>query len=558
MDKKLNKNNNFRKYWIWFGILLIIEFFTFLYLYDNHEKEAINQQKEESEHTAIFLHDIIKVNLQNNNYRQIEILVKSWYKSYEDHLGDLKLTASNGFNFINIHSQDLKFINTFTITKKIEYSHDQSMNLQLVVDLDKTIKNAQEYNINLFFIMISSSLAIAFMIFLTGRKNRYAKNLKERQEDLDDLLEELVQEVERRKESANNLIINRNLLQQAQEIALMGSWELNYQTGEFSASPEFFNIVKLPLKTSRKISLKELSKVTLNYNKILRESTSSNEKIYFDEECYVVDQFTKKITKTIRVIGKSVTDEISSEKVLRGIIQDITEKNKFENEIESANNDLKEMLHIVAHELQTPLVTVEGFSSLILENFIENADKQMVYYLERINTNALGMKKLINSILDISRLNTIKYPPELFNTISMIKNLKKEIEIISESEISILMKTFPEVPDIFGDRQRIYLVFRNLMLNAINYGGKNLEIGYNPNKGFYVKDDGIGIKNDYIERIFIPGERLKETEAEGTGMGLTFCKKILELHRGRIWAESEGKGFGSTFFFSLPMRNEES
>ena len=80
----------------------------------------------------------------------------------------------------------------------------------------------------------------------------------------------------------------------------------------------------------------------------------------------------------------------------------------------------------------------------------------------------------------------------------MVGSLKKEIEIISDSKAFISINTFPEIPDIFGDKQRIYLVFRNLLLNAINYGGINLEIGYYPEKGFYVKDDGIGIKIDYI------------------------------------------------------------
>ncbi|MBN2789871.1 MAG: HAMP domain-containing histidine kinase [Candidatus Delongbacteria bacterium] len=472
-------------------------------------------------------------------------------------MSDVTLTEDNGFVLVNIHNDQLQFKNTYTVDRDIDYLYDKKMKLQLIIDLENSLTNSNKFIIIVGIMILFISAAFAYMIFVTIKKDKYADNIKKRQEDLDDLLEELVQEVEKRKITEKELVNNQKLLQQAQEIASLGSWELNYEEGIINGSPEFFNIIKLPYKDQGNISLKEISKVTSNYIKILRESLDSKKTgSSFDEECYVIDQFTKKVLKIIRVIGKMSTDNNYSKNMLRGIIQDITDKKNKEIEIETANNDLKEMLHIVAHELQTPLVTMEGFSTLILENYKDKFDKQMSYYLERINTNALSMKKLINSILDISRLNTVKYPHEKFNTQLMITDLEQEIEIISDRKVIIALKTFPEIPEIYGDKQRIYLVFRNLVLNAINYGGKNVEIGYNPSKGFYVKDDGIGIKKDYIERIFIPGERLKENEVEGTGMGLTFCKKILEIHRGKIWAESKGKGQGATFFFKLPMLEE--
>ncbi|MDA3885709.1 MAG: HAMP domain-containing sensor histidine kinase [Candidatus Delongbacteria bacterium] len=553
----IKKNTQSKQYWILFSLFIVLEVIVYFIIINKHTANAINAQKQESKNSVEFLQKIIKANMQNNNYSQIEYFITSWYESHKNHLGDLTLTADNGFILINIHNEQLKFKNTLTITKDIEYLFNKKMRLQLVIDLENSLTNVREYIIIIIIMILFTTLAFAYMIFVTIKKNRIAIDFNNHQEELDNLLDELVQEVERRKSTEDNLVRNHNLLQQAQEIALMGSWEFDFEERNMKVSPEFFSIVKLPFKNNGIISTKELSKVTMNYNKILRESLSTNENIHFDDECFVIDQFTRSITKNIRVIGKSIIDEKTSKKVLRGIIQDISEKKKIENEIESANNDLKEMLHIVAHELQTPLVTMEGFSTLILDNITDDIDETFRYYLQRIKSNALSMKKLINSILDISRLNTIKYPHEKFDTQLMIIKLKEEIEIISGRKVTIVVKTFPEIPKIFGDRQRIYLVFRNLVLNAINYNGINIEIGYKPNKGFYIKDDGIGIKTDYIERIFMPGERLKETEAEGTGMGLTFCKKIMELHHGKIWAESEGKGEGTTFFFSLPIRDDE-
>ena len=553
----MKEKYNSKKSWLFVTLFVILEVMVYMHLTNVHLNSAISSKKREANHSSNFLHDTIEANLQENNYTHIEFFLNTWYKSHEDHLRDLTLTAENGFILVHLENSDLKMEDAFIVEKVIQYSYNKKMVLKLHIDLTETYNHSKEFNNQILFAMLFATIAIMYMMILTNKKNNYAINLKNRQNELDDLLLELVTEVERRKQTELFLIKNQSVLQQAQEIAVMGSWELNPETSVLVGSPEFFNIVKLPYKNTGNITLKELSKTTLHYNRILRDCSKSKETVSFDEECYVVDQFTKKITKTVRVIGRSIIDKDTSKIVIRGIMQDITERKKIEDGIESANTDLKEMLHIVAHELQTPLVTMEGFSALILDNLSEAMDEQLIYYLERINSNSLNMKKLINSILDISRLNTIKYPSEMFSTLTMVTDIKKEIEIVSGSKVFISVNTFPEIPETFGDKQRIYLVFRNLLLNAVNYGGKNLEIGYTPNKGFYVKDDGIGIKIDYIEKIFIPGERLKETEAEGTGMGLTFCKKILELHHGRIWAESEGRGKGSTFYFNIPMGKKD-
>ena len=95
---------------------------------------------------------------------------------------------------------------------------------------------------------------------------------------------------------------------------------------------------------------------------------------------------------------------------------------------------------------------------------------------------------------------------------------------ISEKDVAIKLR---KLPDIKGDQTRITSVFRNLLSNALNYGGKNITIGFTKN-AFYVKDDGIGISEDNIQKIFKAGERLKKVDVDGVGMGLTFCRKVIE------------------------------
>ena len=167
----------------------------------------------------------------------------------------------------------------------------------------------------------------------------------------------------------------------------------------------------------------------------------------------------------------------------------------------------------------------------------------------RLKDNAKKMHDLVLSLLDISRLNTIFYTHESCNPSLLIK------EIIS-GDLSLLIEQFGVVitvdnmPDIFGDKLRIEGVFRRLISNAVEYGGRRISIGYR-NRAYYVKDDGIGVPESQAEKIFFPGERLKVIKVDGTGMGLAFCLNVINKHNGKIWVESKGENEGSTFYFTI-------
>ena len=122
------------------------------------------------------------------------------------------------------------------------------------------------------------------------------------------------------------------------------------------------------------------------------------------------------------------------------------------------------------------------------------------------------MNKLVISLLDVSRLNTVKNPHQKINPGNVMKNINSEFELLlKESEITI---TVQELPVLKGDLPRITSVFRNLLTNAINYGGKNITVGYE-NGNYFVRDDGIGISKHNINKILKTGERLQRNNAEG-------------------------------------------
>ncbi len=189
-----------------------------------------------------------------------------------------------------------------------------------------------------------------------------------------------------------------------------------------------------------------------------------------------------------------------------------------------------------------------GFAGSILKKYSDNLGDEGNYAVERIKSNAEKMHKVILSLLDLSRLDTVRNPHRKIKLNKMLKELLEEMALqISEHDTDIRIR---ELPDLKGDSIRIKTVFRNLLTNALIYGSRNIEVGFKKDK-YYVQDDGIGISSNNLEKVFKAGERLKKLDVEGVGMGLTFSKRVIEQHKGKIWAESEGEGEGTTFYIQL-------
>jgi len=230
------------------------------------------------------------------------------------------------------------------------------------------------------------------------------------------------------------------------------------------------------------------------------------------------------------------------------IYDDMTEQKKKEFELREINKNLHEMIYIASHDLQTPLISMEGYASELLENYREQLDENGIYCINRLKTNAQRMYDLVISLLDISRLNTQKNPVETFDPDKILREIVKDLSLTIEKAGAVI--SIQEMPPMRGDKLRLEGVFRRLLTNALTYGGKTIAVGFHDNTWF-ISDDGIGIPTDQLEKIFAPGERLKKIESEGAGMGLTFCRRVIDRHGGKIWAVSPGESKGATFYFTI-------
>jgi len=343
---------------------------------------------------------------------------------------------------------------------------------------------------------------------------------------------------------------NQDILSQAQEIASMGSWSYFPETGTLKVSDEFLNMLNISGRTE--LTLKGIRE-DLKFEQFYREvSIAAKTGSPIDKEITYLDQLNSKSDKTkfFKIKAKAASDY--SDKII-GILQDITDRKKIENEINRKNEDMKNLIYVTTHDLQIPLISIEGFSNMLLNS--KNSGElgpETKSCLERIIANTKNMSSLFRNFFDISKINAVRNPFELIKTTDLIKQVINENKLLIEkygSDISIAEED--HIPDIYGDRENIRLLLHHLITNSIIFGGKNIIVGYDVIKGYFVADNGYGIEQNDLGKIFLPGIKLDKDVSTGSGMGLTFCKKVVDLHNGKIFAESGGRGKGTTFYFNL-------
>ena len=248
------------------------------------------------------------------------------------------------------------------------------------------------------------------------------------------------------------------------------------------------------------------------------------------------------------------------------IIRDITNQKKAKQqlikksqEIEKINNELKDFVYTVSHDLKEPLFSINGYITRLYETYYDTYDEKGKRFLNRIKANIDIMSNRIQEILEVAKVGIVTYDFKENASEDIIKNVLATLEDkIEANNINISIKS--NLPTILCDEKRIRDVFFNLVTNAIKFMGddkkRQVTIGYNKIEGYYefsVEDTGIGIRKDYQNNVFKIFSRLRQIEAEGTGVGLIIVKKIIEKHKGEIWIESPiAKGKGTRFCFTIP------
>jgi PAS domain S-box-containing protein len=232
-------------------------------------------------------------------------------------------------------------------------------------------------------------------------------------------------------------------------------------------------------------------------------------------------------------------------------------------EIEARNKELDDFTYVVSHDLKEPLISVEGYAKMIRHEYLHMLDEPGREYIRSIVDSCTHMKRLIEELLQLSRVTKLAEKKVTINVARLIRDILEELQFsIRERKVTVIVQ--PSLPEVAAVDAHMRIVFRNLLSNAIKFSDKpnpKVEIGAESNPEevrFYIRDYGIGIEPEYFSKIFMIFQRLhKRDEFEGSGAGLTIVKKIIEAHGGRIWVEST-VGEGSTFYFTLPRVWEDA
>jgi light-regulated signal transduction histidine kinase (bacteriophytochrome) len=242
----------------------------------------------------------------------------------------------------------------------------------------------------------------------------------------------------------------------------------------------------------------------------------------------------------------------------------------YVGDLERSNQELDDFAYIASHDLKEPLRGLFNHASFLLEDYQDKIDEDGVRRLNRLGTLCQRMERLINDLMYFSRLGRADLAIQATDPNAVIAEIRQMMEVLL-SECCARIVVPRTLPLIACDKTRVTEVFRNLITNAVKYNDKTerlVEIGFletvntdaGPEKNvFYVRDNGVGIDPEFHQEIFRIFKRLQSTpegQEAGTGVGLTFVKKIVERHGGRIWLDSEA-GKGTVFYFSLNCERNE-
>lgn len=373
----------------------------------------------------------------------------------------------------------------------------------------------------------------------------------------------LFQDIDWLKTREQELLESQSALKEAEDMAQLGNWKwyvesdkhfwsegrfkvLGYDADE--VAPSFEAAMELVHVEDRSWVEEKVRTAIVNkesYEITYRIITSKGElKVLVDKGDFV-ESLTYKASYYFGIVRDITKDHLREQKLQESL-----------KSLERSNRELKDFAYVASHDLQEPLRGITSYLQLLEMGYANLFDDEAKMYMDSIINASTRMKKLINDLLTISRLDTANRQAEQVDLNEVLSIVKANLEMsINESGAEI---SYAELPVVTGDESRMVRLFQNLIGNAIKFRRAGVvpkvEIEWEQvgqKVGFKVSDNGIGIKPDYFDRIFTIFQRLHTREEyEGTGVGLAICKKIVESHGSRIKVESE-VGKGSSFLFEL-------
>jgi PAS domain S-box-containing protein len=379
-----------------------------------------------------------------------------------------------------------------------------------------------------------------------GLESKYIESLKKIVKEKDLAIEETVREL------AKKSVYLDNILRSATDIGI-AAMELDGRITYYN--PTAANILGGPDDEFEGRDVREIlcqQNVDLEqFNGVLASiQHEKSQSFIFERQGDDGEEFIEARLSGIWDMGQNLTGYVL-------ILRDITERRRAEAELMRINEELKNFVHVVSHDLKTPLIAIQGFSGRLAKNYQEKIDERGQNYLEHINSSARRMELLISDLLALSKIGQVVSSFQKVPVRAIVEKVVPDLEDRLE-EKGIRLHVAPHLPEIQCDGERLCQVFENLLANAVKYMGNErdaeIDIGCEDtgeSYRFYVRDNGIGIDPQYHRKIFEKYQRLAGTGEEGTGLGLAIVERIVTSHGGRVWVES-ARGRGATFYFTVP------
>ncbi len=437
------------------------------------------------------------------------------------------------------------------VVANIERQETQQLIKRQAVYEDSTMYSRRV--IHLFYLIIILLLLICFYIIY---KNTSARNNAEKE------IKNLNATLEKRVEKKAGIIAEKEkefrfLLENMHEGIQVIDFNWRYafvnktlvQQSKFSSEElvGFTMMEKYP-----GIENTELFKVLDECMRERKPMIMENEFTYPDGSVSFMGLSIQPVPKGLFILSMDISERKNSERIKKELNEDLK---KRAAELLDSNAELERFAYVASHDLQEPLRMISSFLQLLEKKLTGTLDETGKRYINFALDGSERMKKLINDLLEYSRLGSSKENKTAVDCNKILNTVQSFYDLsLRTTETTLVVKPLPVITAI---EPQILQLFQNLVGNAIKYRKDEamiIEVGCIEQKEvwqFYVKDNGIGIDPKFFDKIFIVFQRLhNKSEYSGTGIGLSICKKIVHRHGGHIWVESAAGG-GSTFYFTI-------
>lgn len=349
---------------------------------------------------------------------------------------------------------------------------------------------------------------------------------------------------------------------------IMRVWETRIREGVASAPSKSTMVLRSQLP---ELLENLISSILPEAGRIEQVQTGKIGRDHGEQRAALVDYTPSEVLFEYRTLRQVIFEVLEEEKLQISAVRDIIlnvldegiEKaierffNLRSEDLKRSNRDLEHFAAIAAHDLKSPLATIIGFVELLSENLQGQLEVDEAEYIQAIRRSSARMTLLIDRLLEYSSVGAENKPFESVSTSHIVKNVMENLRIVIENSNTHVH--FSELPIVCGDVSLLSQLFQNFISNAIKFRSSNRdpEIYIDAKQEgefwqFSIQDNGSGFDPKEKENIFSLFKRLDSVkEKSGSGIGLATARKVIEIHGGQVWAESQ-PGVGSKFFFTLP------